>query len=76
MGVRTTGLMLYNTSEEQNLWLRKKRKPQKRIPAKFSISICAAECGGESKVTKFAGFGRKGFYVVCEKNARHVGRLR
>ena len=31
------------------------------------------ECGGDSKVTLFAGFGRKGFYLVCEKNGAHVG---
>ncbi|MGH7986643.1 MAG: hypothetical protein ACREQX_10225 [Candidatus Binataceae bacterium] len=33
-------------------------------------------CGSESKVTMFAGFGRKGFYLVCEKNCGFVGRIR
>jgi len=37
--------------------------------------ICP-NCGAESKVTKFAGFGRKGFYLVCEKNCGFVGRTR
>ena len=31
------------------------------------------ECGGDSKVTLFTGFGRKGFYLVCEKNSAHIG---
>jgi len=33
-------------------------------------------CGSESKVTLFAGYGRKGFYLVCEKNCGYVGRAR
>ncbi len=33
-------------------------------------------CGAESKVTMFAGFGRKGFYLVCEKACGYVGRAR
>ena len=33
-------------------------------------------CGAESKVTLFAGFGRKGFYLVCEKNCGYIGRNR
>jgi hypothetical protein len=33
-------------------------------------------CGAEGKVTLFAGYGRKGFYVVCEKNCGYVGRTR
>jgi len=37
--------------------------------------VCPS-CGAESKVTKFAGFGRKGFYLVCEKACGYVGRTR
>ncbi|MGH7935291.1 MAG: hypothetical protein ACREQN_19290 [Candidatus Binataceae bacterium] len=33
-------------------------------------------CGADSKVTMFAGHGRKGFYLVCEKNCGFVGRIR
>jgi hypothetical protein len=31
-------------------------------------------CGGgaEMKVMQFAGFGRKGFFWVCEKNSDHA----
>ncbi|MBF6560355.1 MAG: hypothetical protein IVW56_08710 [Candidatus Binataceae bacterium] len=34
------------------------------------------DCGSESKITLFAGYGRKGFYAVCEKNCGYVGRTR
>jgi transcription elongation factor Elf1 len=37
--------------------------------------VCPS-CGAESKVTKFAGFGRKGLYLVCEKACGYVGRTR
>jgi hypothetical protein len=37
--------------------------------------ICPS-CGADSKVTKFTGFGRKGFYLVCEKACGFVGRTR
>jgi hypothetical protein len=33
-------------------------------------------CGSEAKVTLFTGFGRKGFFLVCEKQCGYVGRLR
>lgn len=33
-------------------------------------------CGGESKVTMFAGYGRRGFYLVCEKNCGYIARTR
>lgn len=31
-------------------------------------------CGAESKITLFAGYGRRGFYAVCEKNCGYIGR--
>ena len=33
-------------------------------------------CGAESKVTMFAGYGRRGFFLVCEKNCGYVARSR
>ncbi len=29
-------------------------------------------CGAQSRVVQFAGFGKKGFYWVCEKNVEHA----
>ena len=54
----------------------KKAKTAEKNPGEIQHKHLCGECGGDSKVTKFAGFGRKGFYLVCEKNASHVGRLR
>jgi hypothetical protein len=54
----------------------KKAKTAEKNAGEVQYKHLCAECGGESKVTKFAGFGRKGFYLVCDKNAGHVGRLR
>ncbi len=54
----------------------KKAKTAEKNPGEIQHKHLCPECGGDSKVTKFAGFGRKGFYIVCEKNASHVGRLR
>jgi hypothetical protein len=33
-------------------------------------------CGADSKVTLFAGYGRRGFFLVCDKNCGFIGRLR
>jgi len=33
-------------------------------------------CGADGKVTLFAGYGRRGFFVVCEKNCGYFGRIR
>ncbi|MBI3250055.1 MAG: hypothetical protein HYZ50_26470 [Deltaproteobacteria bacterium] len=35
-------------------------------------------CGGgaEMKVIQFAGYGQKGFFWVCEKNADHMSPTR
>jgi transcription elongation factor Elf1 len=33
-------------------------------------------CGAESKVTMFAGYGRRGFFLVCEKNCGYIARTR
>jgi hypothetical protein len=31
-------------------------------------------CGTDSRVTYFTGFGRKGFFWVCDKNCGYVER--
>ena len=36
-----------------------------------SQQICPV-CGAQSRVVQFAGFGKKGFYWVCEKNVEHA----
>ena len=33
-------------------------------------------CGAESRVMHFTGFGRKGFFWVCDKNCGYVERAR
>lgn len=33
-------------------------------------------CGADSKVTKYAGFGRRGFFLVCEKACGYIARSR
>jgi len=33
-------------------------------------------CGAESKVTLFAGYGRKGLFLVCDKHCGYIGRNR
>ncbi len=33
-------------------------------------------CGTESRVTLFTGFGRKGFFWVCDKNCGYMERTR
>ena len=33
-------------------------------------------CGAESRATYFAGFGRKGFFWVCDKNCGYAERTR
>lgn len=37
--------------------------------------VCPS-CGSDSKVTMFAGYGRRGFFLVCDKNCGYVGRMR
>ena len=54
----------------------KKAKTAEKNPGEIQHKHLCAECGGDSKVTKFAGFGRRGFYLVCEKACGFVGRTR
>ncbi|HYB91849.1 MAG TPA: hypothetical protein VEC38_12475 [Candidatus Binataceae bacterium] len=53
----------------------KKAKTAERTGEVHHKHICP-NCGAESKVTKFAGYGRRGFYLVCEKACGYIGRTR
>jgi hypothetical protein len=53
----------------------KKAKTAEKNAGIQNRHICP-QCGGESKVTLFAGYGRKGFFLVCEKNCGFIGRTR
>ncbi|MGE0680635.1 MAG: hypothetical protein AB7P69_06970 [Candidatus Binatia bacterium] len=54
-----------------------KAKTAQKADASRAKRTCPA-CGGgaEMKVIQFAGFGRKGFFWVCEKNSDHVTSTR
>ncbi len=54
----------------------KKAKTAEKNPGEVQHKHLCAQCGADGKVTLFTGFGRKGFFLVCEKNAGHIGRLR
>ena len=58
-----------------HLMAEKKAKTAEKNAGLQQKHICPS-CGAESKVTKFAGFGRKGFYLVCEKACGYVGPVR
>jgi hypothetical protein len=53
----------------------KKARTAEKAQAQQSRHLCP-NCGAESKVTLFAGYGRRGFFRVCEKNCGFIGRLR
>ena len=54
----------------------KKAKTAEKAAGEIQHKHLCPNCGAESKVTKFAGFGRRGFYLVCEKACGYVGRTR
>ncbi|HUO03748.1 MAG TPA: hypothetical protein VMU16_01000 [Candidatus Binataceae bacterium] len=54
----------------------KKAKTAEKGAGAVQLKHMCPSCGAESKVTKFAGYGRKGFYLVCEKNCGFIGRTR
>ena len=54
---------------------KKARTASKARDAEAFKHVCP-NCGAESKVTMFAGYGRRGFFLVCEKNCGYVGRTR
>lgn len=37
--------------------------------------LCSS-CGAETKVVMYAGYGRRGFFWVCEKNCGYMARTR
>jgi hypothetical protein len=53
----------------------KKAKTAEKGGASVRRHICPS-CGADSKVTMFTGFGRKGFFLVCDKNCGYIGRTR
>jgi len=53
-----------------------KAKTAEKNPGEAQHKHMCPNCNAESKVTLFTGFGRKGFYLVCEKACGYVGRLR
>ena len=53
---------------------KKARTAEKSSAAAFR-HVCPS-CGAESKVTLFTGFGRKGFFRVCDKNCGYIARVR
>jgi hypothetical protein len=53
----------------------KKAKTAEKSGALNTKRMCPS-CGTESRVTYFAGFGRKGFVWVCDKNCGYVERTR
>jgi transcription elongation factor Elf1 len=52
---------------------KKARTAAKNRDAAVFKHVCPS-CGAESKVTKFAGYGRRGFFLVCEKNCGYIAR--
>ncbi|HEY6419678.1 MAG TPA: hypothetical protein VIX59_11805 [Candidatus Binataceae bacterium] len=53
----------------------KKAKTAEKSGEALHKHVCPS-CGADSKVTLFAGYGRKGFFLVCEKACGYVGRTR
>jgi transcription elongation factor Elf1 len=54
---------------------KKARTAAKSRDAVVFKHVCP-NCGAESKVTMFAGHGRRGFFLVCEKNCGYIARTR
>lgn len=49
-----------------------KAKTAQKADALRLKRFCQTCDGAEMKVMQFAGYGRKGFFWVCEKNTEHV----
>lgn len=54
----------------------KKAKTAQKSPGNVNKTRACPSCGSESKVTYFTGFGRKGFFWVCEKDCGYSERTR
>lgn len=54
-----------------------KAKTAQKADASRAKRVCpTCEGGAEMRVIQFAGYGRKGFFWVCEKNPDHVTSTR
>lgn len=53
----------------------KKAKTAEKSRAALNKRLCPS-CNAESRVTYFTGFGRKGFFWVCDKNCGYIERTR
>jgi hypothetical protein len=54
----------------------KKAKTAEKSGGQIERKRLCPTCGADGNVTLFAGYGRKGFYVVCEKACGFVGPIR
>ena len=54
----------------------KKAKTAEKGGAAAAHRHVCPTCGAESKVTKYAGYGRRGFFLVCEKACGYIARTR
>ncbi|HZO82578.1 MAG TPA: hypothetical protein VFB33_12870 [Candidatus Binataceae bacterium] len=54
----------------------KKAKTAEKGRDAVAFKHTCPSCGAESKVTMFAGYGRRGFFLVCEKNCGYIARTR
>ncbi|HVN85069.1 MAG TPA: hypothetical protein VMW17_09515 [Candidatus Binatia bacterium] len=54
----------------------KKAKTAQKSGDQVAKARACPSCGAESRVTYFTGFGRKGFFWVCEKDCGYTQRTR
>lgn len=54
----------------------KKAKTAEKSGATMQNKHLCPSCGAESRVHYFAGFGRKGFFWMCEKGCGYTERTR
>jgi ssDNA-binding Zn-finger/Zn-ribbon topoisomerase 1 len=53
----------------------KKAKTAEKTGVLQTKHLCPS-CGTESRVTYFTGFGRRGFFWVCDKDCGYIERTR
>ncbi|MBI4517016.1 MAG: hypothetical protein HY699_14505 [Deltaproteobacteria bacterium] len=54
----------------------KKAKTAQKSADKVARARACPNCGADSRVTYFTGYGRKGFFWVCEKECGFSERTR
>ena len=54
----------------------KKAKTAEKSGGVAQAKHSCPSCGSESRVTYFTGFGRKGYFWVCDKNCGYAERTR